>query len=255
MNEVERQKSRDATRRYRARARGEDIPRRRPGFKARDLKQVVPNFWGQVYRTADCWLWTGAVSMPQGYGHFTWARGDYYAHRFSYELVHGRIPTGLHVDHLCGVRLCVNPGHLEAVTTREHTRRHRSTRTTCKNGHAWAPENLYVRPDTGRATCRLCAADRGRQRVRTQRDRARAAHEARVLRGTVIRPGACSRCGLSDRRIEAHHPDYSKPFEVVWLCSRCHGAEHASLAQLEVNWDAGYTREALRLIAVLGDPA
>jgi hypothetical protein len=37
-------------------------------------------------------------------------------HRLVYELVRGPIPAGQHIDHLCGVRRCVNPDHLEAVT-------------------------------------------------------------------------------------------------------------------------------------------
>ena len=43
----------------------------------------------------------------------------------------------------------------------------------------------------------------------------------------VIKPDDCSRCGKLGR-IEAHHPDYSKPLEVIWLCRPCHGSEHRS---------------------------
>ena len=42
--------------------------------------------------------------------------------------------------------------------------------------------------------------------------------------GRIVRPDSCSKCGGRGRRIEAHHADYSKPFEVQWLCSVCHGA-------------------------------
>jgi len=42
--------------------------------------------------------------------------------------------------------------------------------------------------------------------------------------GRIVRPEVCSKCGGHGRRIEAHHMDYSKPFEVQWLCSVCHGA-------------------------------
>ena len=38
----------------------------------------------------------------------------------------------------------------------------------------------------------------------------------------LTRPDHCSQCGKTDARIEAHHPDYNKPLEIVWLCKRCH---------------------------------
>lgn len=46
-----------------------------------------------------------------------------------------------------------------------------------------------------------------------------------VRSGRVIRPTNCSRCGRESRLV-AHHPDYTKPFEVLWLCSSCHKLLH-----------------------------
>ena len=43
-----------------------------------------------------------------------------------------------------------------------------------------------------------------------------------VRDGRLIKPEKCSRCGLRGRRIEAHHPDYSKPLAVIWVCTTCH---------------------------------
>jgi ribosomal protein S27AE len=43
--------------------------------------------------------------------------------------------------------------------------------------------------------------------------------------GRIVRPTACSRCGL-ETRITAHHPDYTRPLDVVWLCYQCHADEH-----------------------------
>lgn len=54
-----------------------------------------------------------------GYGSFR-GRG---AHRAMFKEIHGSIPDGLEIDHLCGVRDCVLPDHLEAVTKQENMRR------------------------------------------------------------------------------------------------------------------------------------
>lgn len=46
-----------------------------------------------------------------------------------------------------------------------------------------------------------------------------------IRRGKLIRPEACSECGAACRP-DAHHDDYAKPLEVVWLCRPCHMARH-----------------------------
>jgi hypothetical protein len=53
-----------------------------------------------------------------------------------------------------------------------------------------------------------------------------------VKNGALVRPDGCSRCGrvpgpASDGRsqIHAHHEDYSRPLDVVWLCAACHREE------------------------------
>lgn len=69
-----------------------------------------------------CWEWAGAITSG-GYGNI-WHGGAYVpAHRVSYTLANGAIGDGLHIDHLCRVRHCVNPDHLEQVTTAENNRR------------------------------------------------------------------------------------------------------------------------------------
>lgn len=69
-----------------------------------------------------CWLWTGAVNND-GYGHIKMQKKTRTVSRVSFELYRGPIPPGLTVDHLCRQRSCVNPAHLEAVTTKINTRR------------------------------------------------------------------------------------------------------------------------------------
>lgn len=46
-----------------------------------------------------------------------------------------------------------------------------------------------------------------------------------IKRGELTRPGNCSECGIKCKAL-AHHEDYSKPMEVIWLCSKCHKAKH-----------------------------
>lgn len=55
--------------------------------------------------------------------------------------------------------------------------------------------------------------------------KARAAVSYALKMGRLTKPTECTRCG-SESRIEGHHPDYSKPLEVLWLCVRCHKIEH-----------------------------
>jgi hypothetical protein len=64
-----------------------------------------------------CWVWVLTLN-ENGYGH---AGGK--AHRRYYERLVGPIPAGLELDHLCNVRACVNPDHLEPVTHADNIRR------------------------------------------------------------------------------------------------------------------------------------
>lgn len=88
---------------------------------------VVEYFWKRVDKQeGGCWLWTGTI-RPDGYGVIYIAskalRFRTSAHRYSYQLIKGAIPEGLELDHLCRVRKCCNPDHLEAVTHAENLRR------------------------------------------------------------------------------------------------------------------------------------
>jgi hypothetical protein len=86
--------------------------------------------------SSGCWLWTGG-RKPTGYGNFkAHSKSTVNAHRWSYEQHVGPIPDGLVLDHLCRVRHCVNPAHLEPVTTRVNLAR----------GTRW-PAKSAARPD------------------------------------------------------------------------------------------------------------
>lgn len=69
-----------------------------------------------------CWIWARAM-LKTGYGALRRDGKTLRAHRWMYEQHVGPIPTGKHLDHLCCVRACVNPEHLDPVTKRENERR------------------------------------------------------------------------------------------------------------------------------------
>lgn len=78
-----------------------------------------------------CWLWRRGLS-GSGYGQFTRGNTTYQAHRAYYEYTYGPLPEGVVLDHLCCVRSCVNPDHVEPVTVSVNTRRGKTTKLTAE---------------------------------------------------------------------------------------------------------------------------
>lgn len=110
------------------------------------------------------WKWKGSIDVS-GYGRIGTKKGQspLLVHRVVYEHYRGPIPEGHQIDHLCGMKACVNPTHLEAVLPIENAGR--AMLGTCRNGHEYTPENTRIISTTGNRRCRECdrAADRRRR--------------------------------------------------------------------------------------------
>lgn len=138
--------------------------------RLRDLDPVAddPSFWAKVDRRGGpdcCWPWDG-YRMDCGYGQARHGDKVTCAHRLAYEMLVGPIPKGLVIDHLCRVRECVNPAHMEPVTNAENIRRgeggaHWAAKTHCPQGHPYEGDNLYI-DRRGSRNCRTCSAASGR---------------------------------------------------------------------------------------------
>lgn len=113
------------------------------------MDKVQPVPW------SGCWLWLGAIN-GNGYGNFWFNEQRINAHRASYMIHHGPLGDDLEIDHLCRVRLCVNPAHLEPITHAEHMGRSlRAVATHCARGHPYSEDNTR-RGTYGGRVCLAC---------------------------------------------------------------------------------------------------
>lgn len=129
-------------------------------------QDLSARFWTKVDKTGSCWLWTGATTRRgDGYGQIRVGGRLQLAHRVAYELVVGPIPEGMDVDHLCRVRLCVHPLHLEPVPPLENWRRginfsaRNSRKTHCHRGHPLSGDNLRIVNGGRSRRCLQCKRD------------------------------------------------------------------------------------------------
>lgn len=89
-----------------------------------------------------CWPWMGQRNQF-GYGQFKINKKYVTVHRFSYELLHGKIPDGYEIDHICWTPWCVNPAHLRLATRKQNLENPsglRVTNTSGVQGVSWDPE-------------------------------------------------------------------------------------------------------------------
>jgi hypothetical protein len=144
----------------------------KPSLDYNSVEELPDNFWNKVNKTDTCWLWTG--KMDDGYGRFNIRGKLYLAHRLTMAVLKAPIADNMQVDHLCGVRNCCNPDHLEQVTFSENTKRRRAISalpdiTKCINGHPLIGDEARIHVSDRRTrsngvvpsvTCKVCNSTR-----------------------------------------------------------------------------------------------
>lgn len=110
-----------------------------------------------------CIEWEGRKHSA-GYGMIYSGGKKIYAHRAAYESANGPIPKGMHIDHICRNRRCVNPEHLRIVTPRQNALENSISvpsknviKMYCSVGHKYDKGNTYYRPDGHGRMCKECS--------------------------------------------------------------------------------------------------
>lgn len=139
----------------------------------RSIRKIDVAIWmaeNREKRAHECWPWPFGKANKAGYCRTALTGRKMAAHRVMYEMYAGSIPKGLTLDHLCRVRSCVNPSHLEPVSLRENTYRGSAVTTLnamkmfCAQGHRYTTENtgFYWHKGTKHRRCRICVNARNR---------------------------------------------------------------------------------------------
>lgn len=143
-------------------------------MKSLDLQQptlaVIERFSSKfVISDNGCWDWAGSIDSC-GYGRFALYRKNRLAHRIMLSLTNGSLDPSLEIDHLCRNRKCVNPNHLEQVTSYENSKRGdlwsvNKRKTHCPKNHIYNDTNTRIRKIDGARECRVCDRLRPQRRV------------------------------------------------------------------------------------------
>lgn len=162
------------------------MPAKKRNYRSDSLRE---RFWAGVNLNGpvpftrpdlgNCWVWTKFVDK-NGYGRLRRGRRSEpvaYAHHVALELQGVETPAGYERDHLCSVRSCCRPSHIDTVLHVVNVRRGTTSRRNlaCGKGHDTTEGNTY-RSKRGKPSCRTCAIDR----ARVQRDRRRIAQRIGV---------------------------------------------------------------------------
>src|SRR3979409_2218654 len=116
-----------------------------------------------VNLAAPWWLSKADGGNSHGYGKIRIKGVLWHTHRYMWTVMRGPIPKGMEIDHLCRVRNCVNPQHMEVVTHTENMKRGSwTTRTHCPKGHPYDETNTHVARN-GWRHCRICGREWARE--------------------------------------------------------------------------------------------
>ena len=146
-----------------------------------------------------CFVWSGSLDGGR-YGRYGTARNHGFTssslvHRIAWQLLHGDVLPGWEVDHLCRVRACFEPSHLEAKpqAANRQGRRHQPRGGMCPAGHVYAEVGV-----TSQNRCKEChrrdmAAWHDRNRAYANRERARDTASRRRLPAATEPPSGPTR--------------------------------------------------------------
>lgn len=121
-----------------------------------------------VAEDSGCWMWMGRRDKG-GYGKFRLADGkESRAHRTSYQLFVGPIPTGLLLRHTCDTPSCVNPDHLVPGTHRENMDDLLERHPAYGRDHCPKDPSHEYRFRAGKRECKTCENARKRNAYRAK---------------------------------------------------------------------------------------
>jgi hypothetical protein len=191
--------------------------------------RIPAKFWANITVTeGGCWRWDGPKLHKRGYSRLSVNNRRVLGHRYFYEMFKGSIPDGLVIDHTCHNadlacdkkgecphRACVNPEHLEAITSVANVLRSTQTwgnqntaKEFCPSGHPYDVVNTRVhatKSGIGRQ-CRKCQAEWASRKAAKDR-------EAHLQRGREYYAENRERLLAAKRAYDAEKKDSKKAYD------------------------------------------
>lgn len=158
-----------------------------------------------------CWIWMGS-NDGRGNAGLYYDGKNHKVSRLVWGIYQGTIPDGLVVCRSCCTPLCINPEHLFLAT---------------KKAHAKFQQEKGLLPVENIQRKRQLRQLRLKKWRKANPEKARAHYKVyRALKsGALTRPSGCQDCG-KELPLQGHHPDYTKPLFVEWVCQQCHYIRH-----------------------------